>query len=203
MLHSLTVCGSRGADGAAGAALNHSYNHKMSLKQRSFSLGRCLVVSSSSSGFNHTSVFARAHYRPAVHGHVQRSFCQRDIWSQTKHFLPRQLHTSRRSPSSSVAASGDSAASGGSVRVDQAYEMLVLDGSHIYIDCRSESEFREGHPIESSNLPFPRSDKGEVEPSFFLSEVSARISDKDTPILVGCRSGVRSLAAIQVRLLYF
>ena len=28
--------------------------------------------------------------------------------------------------------------------------------------------------------------------------MSSRVVDKDTPILVGCRSGVRSLAAIQV-----
>ena len=39
---------------------------------------------------------------------------------------------------------------------------------------------------------------GPVAPSTFLESVSSRIPDKSTPILVGCRSGVRSLAAIEV-----
>lgn len=37
-----------------------------------------------------------------------------------------------------------------------------------------------------------------MDPSAFSAEVCSRVIDKETPILVGCRSGVRSLAAIQV-----
>ena len=57
-------------------------------------------------------------------------------------------------------SSDGSTAGTGNCPVDQAYEMLLLDGTHIYIDCRSESEWRDGHPTSSANIPYPNSDAG-------------------------------------------
>ena len=73
------------------------------------------------------------------------------------------------SPVRSLSSDASGSTTGmGDCAVDQAYEMLLLDGTHIYIDCRTESEYKDGHPTSSANIPFPRSDAGEICPSSYL-----------------------------------
>lgn len=55
-----------------------------------------------------------------------------------------------------------------------------------YVDVRSEAEFFEGHPEGAYHLPLS-------EPDFAL--VAAACFDKNEPIVLGCHSGVRSVAA--------
>lgn len=67
---------------------------------------------------------------------------------------------SLRDTTRACASSSGAGSVRGNASCEEAYEMLVLEGTHVYIDCRSESEYRDGHPIESANFPYPNSDNG-------------------------------------------
>jgi rhodanese-related sulfurtransferase len=70
----------------------------------------------------------------------------------------------------------------------------------VYIDVRTEPEFAEGHPAGAFNVPFLlMGGEAMTENSDFLPAVLARFP-KDTPIVVGCKSGGRSLRAARALL---
>eukprot|EP01048_Picozoa_sp_COSAG05_P022835 COSAG05_NODE_4711_length_1401_cov_16.055300_3_plen_158_part_00 len=73
----------------------------------------------------------------------------------------------------------------------------LSDGSARYIDCRSEEEFAQGTVPGSINMPFPHTGGQAVEPADFLADVEAEF-ERSEPIMLGCRSGVRSLLAADV-----
>ncbi|RLN13453.1 thiosulfate sulfurtransferase 16, chloroplastic-like [Panicum miliaceum] len=81
-----------------------------------------------------------------------------------------------------------------SVPVHIAYELQKA--GHRYLDVRTESEFRAGHPERAVNIPyvFRTNDSGTTKNTHFLEQVS-RIFGKDDEILVGCQSGRRPLMA--------
>ncbi|PVH47235.1 hypothetical protein PAHAL_4G010000 [Panicum hallii] len=80
-----------------------------------------------------------------------------------------------------------------SVPAHIAYELQKA--GHRYLDVRTESEFRAGHPERAVNIPYVfRTDSGTTKNTNFLEQVS-RIFGKDDEILVGCQSGRRSLMA--------
>jgi phage shock protein E len=60
---------------------------------------------------------------------------------------------------------------------------LVADGAHL-IDVRSPEEFASGHVDGARNIPH-----GEI------AERAAEVGAKDEPVVVYCRSGVRSARA--------
>lgn len=68
---------------------------------------------------------------------------------------------------------------------------------YAYLDVRSVPEFEQGHPPGAVNVPWlePAAD-GMVRNPNFLAQVAALFA-RDTPLVVGCASGVRSLAAAQ------
>ncbi|RCV23249.1 hypothetical protein SETIT_4G284000v2 [Setaria italica] len=80
-----------------------------------------------------------------------------------------------------------------SVPVHIAYELQ--QAGHRYLDVRTESEFRDGHPERAVNIPYMfKTGSGMMKNSHFLEQV-ARIFGKDDDIIVGCQSGRRSLMA--------
>lgn len=78
-------------------------------------------------------------------------------------------------------------------------EKLVSQG-FVYLDVRSVQEFDGGHPAGAHNIPLLCLTARGMEPNpSFLEEVEANFP-KDASIVVGCRSGQRSLRAAEMML---
>ena len=76
-------------------------------------------------------------------------------------------------------------------------EKLLSEG-FLYLDVRSVQEFDGGHPAGAYNVPLLCLTARGMEPNpRFLEEVEANFG-KDTGIVVGCRSGQRSLRAAEM-----
>ncbi len=74
----------------------------------------------------------------------------------------------------------------------------LLAGGHIYVDVRSEPEFEEGHVPGAYNVPLlHRGPAGMVPNERFEAVMRAKFALEDKLIL-GCRSGVRSLQAAKL-----
>jgi len=76
-------------------------------------------------------------------------------------------------------------------------EILELMVDRPYLDVRTATEFAGGHPKGAVNIPM-HPDGGMQVGTDFVSQVEAVFPDKAQPIIVGCRSGARSLLAIDV-----
>ena len=77
---------------------------------------------------------------------------------------------------------------------EEARRRMDEDG-WIYLDVRSVPEFDAGHPKGAYNVPLMHMGDGGMEPNpDFLPVVEATFP-KDTPLILGCRSGGRSLRA--------
>ncbi|XP_074573694.1 thiosulfate sulfurtransferase 16, chloroplastic-like [Curcuma longa] len=73
---------------------------------------------------------------------------------------------------------------------------LLVSGSK-YLDVRTVEEFNKGHPMGALNVPYMFfTPQGREQNPKFLERVSL-VCDKDDHIVVGCRSGVRSLYATE------
>eukprot|EP00884_Botryococcus_braunii_P008731 jgi/Botrbrau1/1785/Bobra.0217s0040.1 len=119
-----------------------------------------------------------------------------DLWG-TRHLQSqRPAHLNRRlsNPLSLKKRCMASAAGFGEVPVTKAQELV--QGGTTYLDVRTEGEFVAGHVPGAINVPFMLSGPGGMTPNpKFLEDVEAALPDKDTPILVGCKSGARSTRA--------
>ena len=73
----------------------------------------------------------------------------------------------------------------------------LRDGTARYLDCRSEMEFAQGTVPGSINYPYPHNDGEAVEATDFLLDVESEFQRSDS-IMIGCRSGVRSLLAAEI-----
>ena len=71
---------------------------------------------------------------------------------------------------------------------DKAYEMIENNKEIVIIDVREESEYKTGHLIDSINVPL-----GAIDNLF-----NKNVSNKETPIIVYCKSGVRALEASKI-----
>jgi rhodanese-related sulfurtransferase len=82
------------------------------------------------------------------------------------------------------------------VSAREAHALMENDG-YAYLDVRTVPEFEQGHPCGAINVPWltPAPD-GTTQNPDFLAQVTALFAP-DAPIVVGCASGVRSLAAAQ------
>ena len=69
-----------------------------------------------------------------------------------------------------------------------------------YVDVRSQAEFEQGHPAGAVNVPLldrdPRSGQMMPNPDF-MSMMTANFPP-DTPLLIGCQVGGRSMRAAQM-----
>jgi len=83
------------------------------------------------------------------------------------------------------------------VGVREAQELMGQ--GHVYLDVRTEEEFARGHVEGSVCVPvyFTGPGGNMVANPDFLAGVEAALpeADLDTPFVIGCRSGVRSLDA--------
>ena len=66
-----------------------------------------------------------------------------------------------------------------------------------YVDVRSEQEFAEGHPSGAFNVPIAHMAGGSMTPNPDFLSVMEKAFGKEAKIVVGCRSGGRSLRAAQ------
>lgn len=75
---------------------------------------------------------------------------------------------------------------------------LMDDEGWVYVDVRSEPEFDAGHPAGAYNVPISRATgpEGALQPNPDFLRVMEATFPKDTKIVLGCRSGGRSLKAL-------
>jgi rhodanese-related sulfurtransferase len=79
----------------------------------------------------------------------------------------------------------------------QEADALVKEGGHAYLDVRSIPEFDAGHPAGAYNIPLLHATPSGMRPNpDFLSVVAAAFA-KDAKLVLGCRTGARSLRAAQ------
>ncbi len=72
---------------------------------------------------------------------------------------------------------------------------LMEDEGHLYVDVRSVNEFEGGHPEGAYNVPLKHMMPGGMQDNAdFLAVMEASFA-KDQPLILGCRSGNRSLMA--------
>lgn len=80
-------------------------------------------------------------------------------------------------------------------RVSSAQAIALAEEGVAYLDVRSVPEFEGGHPQGAFNVPLMHMGPGGMQPNqTFEAEVAAAFA-RDTPLLVGCKSGGRSARA--------
>jgi rhodanese-related sulfurtransferase len=76
-----------------------------------------------------------------------------------------------------------------------AWSLLSSEASAVLIDVRDRTEFAfVGHPTKAVNIPWKEAPGWKLNPNF-ITEVRQRVPQLDTPVLLLCRSGQRSLDA--------
>lgn len=74
----------------------------------------------------------------------------------------------------------------------------LMEDGYVYLDVRTVQEFEAGHPKGAYNIPaFLIGPGGRSFNENFVAEVKAQFAT-DASIVIGCRSGARSLAALQI-----
>lgn len=77
----------------------------------------------------------------------------------------------------------------------QAWQRLQQDANAVLIDVRTKAEYTDiGHPKDAIHIAWQEQFGAPVNPNF-IAEVSKIVPDHNTPILLLCRSGQRSLSA--------
>lgn len=77
----------------------------------------------------------------------------------------------------------------------QAWQLLQQNTNAVLIDVRTKAEHTDiGHPIGAIHIAWQQQFGAPVNPNF-IAEVSKIVPDHNTPILLLCRSGQRSLSA--------
>jgi rhodanese-related sulfurtransferase len=82
-------------------------------------------------------------------------------------------------------------------RVSPQEALELTHAGWIFVDVRSEPEFAEGHPTGAFNVPIAHMTGGSMTPNGDFLGVMEKAFGKDARIVVGCRSGGRSLRAAQ------
>jgi rhodanese-related sulfurtransferase len=83
------------------------------------------------------------------------------------------------------------------VSADEAHA-LMQDEGYAYVDVRSVPEFEAGHPEGAYNVPILHMGPAGMSPNREFLDVMQRRFPKDAKLVVGCRSGGRSLQAVQL-----
>lgn len=80
----------------------------------------------------------------------------------------------------------------------QAWTLLQTNPAAVLLDVRDKLEFAfVGHAVGAINVPWKDAPDWRPRPNF-IDEVRQRIANCDTPILLMCRSGQRSLDSAKV-----
>jgi rhodanese-related sulfurtransferase len=83
------------------------------------------------------------------------------------------------------------------VSPEEAQELLRSQG-YVYVDVRSVPEFEAGHPEGAYNVPLLHMGRQGMSPNRDFLDVMQRRFAKDAKLVLGCRSGGRSLQAAQL-----
>jgi rhodanese-related sulfurtransferase len=73
--------------------------------------------------------------------------------------------------------------------------LLVEKEGYVYVDVRSVPEFEAGHPKGAYNVPIAHLSAGGMSPNPEFLAVMERAFPKDSKLVMGCKSGGRSLQA--------
>ena len=82
-------------------------------------------------------------------------------------------------------------------RLSPAEAQEKLSAGYTYVDVRTEEEFAAGHPAGAYNVPFLVSASGSMAPNPDFLAVMKAVFPKDQKLVLGCRSGGRSLRAAE------
>ncbi len=77
----------------------------------------------------------------------------------------------------------------------QEADALIREQGHVYLDVRSIPEFDAGHPRGAYNIPLLHATPSGMRPNPDFLSVVAGVFAKDAKLVLGCRTGVRSLRA--------
>lgn len=83
-------------------------------------------------------------------------------------------------------------------RVSPSEAKELMDEGYVYIDVRSEPEFLAGHPEGSVNIPLLHMGPSGMTPNAEFLSVMEASYPKDAKLVLGCRSGGRSLQAAEI-----
>lgn len=72
---------------------------------------------------------------------------------------------------------------------------LLREEGYTYLDVRSIPEFEDGHPEGAFNVPIMHMTPGGMEENADFLAVIQQIFPEDTKLVLGCKSGGRSLRA--------
>ena len=70
-----------------------------------------------------------------------------------------------------------------------------MEEGYVYLDVRSVPEFEEGHPKGAYNIPLMHAGSSGMSPNSRFMEEVAKAFPQDSKIIVGCKSGGRSVSA--------
>lgn len=74
---------------------------------------------------------------------------------------------------------------------------LITEEGYTHVDVRTQGEYDAGHPAGALNVPFMLAGAGGMSPNPDFVRVMSALFAKDAKIVVGCRSGARSLRAAE------
>ncbi len=77
---------------------------------------------------------------------------------------------------------------------------LVEEEGYVYVDVRSVPEFEAGHPEGAYNVPITHLGPQGAEPNREFVAVMEKRFGKDAKLVMGCKSGGRSLQAASILL---
>ena len=82
-------------------------------------------------------------------------------------------------------------------RISAREALAKMGEGYAYVDVRREDEFAELHPAGALNVPWQVRGAAGMESNPDFIPVMAKLFARDAPIVVGCRSGNRSVQAAE------
>lgn len=80
----------------------------------------------------------------------------------------------------------------------QEAQKLIDEQGYTYVDVRTEGEYAAGHPTGALNVPVMLKGPAGMSPNPDFLQVMSGLFAKDAKIVVGCRSGQRSMRAAEM-----
>jgi rhodanese-related sulfurtransferase len=75
---------------------------------------------------------------------------------------------------------------------------LMREAGYVYVDVRSIPEFEAGHPAGAYNIPIMHQTSAGMQPNAEFFRIIEAVFPKDAKLVLGCRSGHRSLRAAEM-----
>jgi rhodanese-related sulfurtransferase len=83
------------------------------------------------------------------------------------------------------------------VTAEEARDLVEKEG-YVYVDVRSVPEFSTGHAAGAVNVPLLHAGSFGMSPNHQFMDVMQNAFAKDAKLVIGCRSGSRSLQAASI-----